>query len=136
MKVQYRFVNGDLVELDVAQEYGEVLADLDRLERNNNQTETRRHVSLDMMIQDQGVQFADVAEMHQRLVLESTETIWDGLLPQQKRLIYAIFFENRSIVSIAREEGVNEAAIRNRLRKAYARMKKNQIRRASCRERV
>ena len=125
MKVQYRFVNGDLVELDVAQEYGEVLADLDRLERNNNQTETRRHVSLDMMIQDQGVQFADVAEMHQWLVLESTETIWDGLLPQQKRLIYAIFFENRSIVSIAREEGVNEAAIRNRLRKAYARMKKN-----------
>ena len=66
-KIEYRyeFANGDVVELRISksgsegdEKYGitsewlELLLDLDRREYNNNQTETRRHVSLNALPQD------------------------------------------------------------------------------------
>ena len=66
-KIEYRyeFANGDVVELRISksgsvgdEKYGitsewlELLLDLDRREYNNNQTETRRHVSLNALDQD------------------------------------------------------------------------------------
>ncbi|ADK13416.1 sigma-70 family RNA polymerase sigma factor [Clostridium ljungdahlii] len=46
------------------------------------------------------------------------------LKPQQKELIKKVFFEKRTNVSIADEEGVTEAAIRNRLKKIYEKLRK------------
>ena len=66
-KIEYRyeFANGDVVELRISRsgaageekdgissEWLELLLDLDRREYNNNQTETRRHCSLNAMDQD------------------------------------------------------------------------------------
>jgi DNA-directed RNA polymerase specialized sigma24 family protein len=45
------------------------------------------------------------------------------LLPAQRELIRKVFFENQSIVSIAREQGVGESAVRDRLGRVYARLK-------------
>lgn len=46
------------------------------------------------------------------------------LQPQQISLIQKVFYENRTNVDIAAEEGVTEAAIRNRLKKIYANLAK------------
>ncbi len=46
MKIKYEFVDGD-VELEVSDEWASVLAELDRLERNNDKKEKRRHYSLE-----------------------------------------------------------------------------------------
>jgi len=66
-KIEYRyeFANGDVVELrnsrngsadddknGIISEWLELLLNLDRREYNNNQTETRRHCSLNAMDQD------------------------------------------------------------------------------------
>lgn len=66
-KIEYRyeFANGDVVELRISRngsagndkngitsEWLEMLLDFDRREYNNNQTETRRHCSLNAMDQD------------------------------------------------------------------------------------
>lgn len=48
----------------------------------------------------------------------------ETLQPQQKELIKKVFFEKRTNVSIAAEEGVTEAAIRNRLKKIYENFRK------------
>ncbi len=48
----------------------------------------------------------------------------ETLKPQQKELIKKVFIEKRSKVSIAAEEGVKEAAIRNRLKKIYENLRK------------
>ena len=46
------------------------------------------------------------------------------LSPAQRELLEKVYFEERKITDIAREEGVSEAAIRNRLKKIYSRLKK------------
>jgi RNA polymerase sigma factor (sigma-70 family) len=48
----------------------------------------------------------------------------ETLKPQQKELIKKVFYEKRTNVSIAAEEGVSEAAIRNRLKRIYDNLSK------------
>lgn len=48
----------------------------------------------------------------------------ETLKPQQKELIKKVFYEKRTNVSIAAEEGVSEAAIRKRLKKVYEELRK------------
>ena len=52
MKIKYEFAN-ETVEIEVDEQWGSVLIDLDRQEYNNNQTETRRHCSLDAINLDE-----------------------------------------------------------------------------------
>lgn len=48
----------------------------------------------------------------------------ETLKPQQKELIQKVFYEKRTNVDIAKEDGVTEAAIRNRLKKIYENLRK------------
>lgn len=47
MKITYEYVNGDVIEIDVGDNWKEVMVKLDRGEYNDNHRETRRHVHLD-----------------------------------------------------------------------------------------
>ena len=47
MKVRYEFANGEISEIEVDDNLGELLVDFDRQEYNNDHKETRRHISLD-----------------------------------------------------------------------------------------
>lgn len=46
MKIQYKFVN-ETISIDVPDDWGETLIDMDRQEYNNDHKETRRHYSLE-----------------------------------------------------------------------------------------
>ena len=48
VKITYRFADGHVEELEVEQEVAETLKELDRQEYNNNQKESRRHVTFDV----------------------------------------------------------------------------------------
>jgi len=48
----------------------------------------------------------------------------ETLQPQQKALIQKVFDQGRTYVDIAAEEGVTEAAIRNRLKKIFNKLRK------------
>ncbi len=56
--------------------------------------------------------------------LQKLKAAIQTLQPQQISLIQKVFYENRTNVDIAAEEGVTEAAIRNRLKKIYANLAK------------
>ena len=47
----------------------------------------------------------------------------DKLLPQQQELVMKVYFQDKSITEIAREEKVTEGAIRDRLKKIYKKLK-------------
>lgn len=47
MKITYKFVTGEVAEVEVSEEIYAVIVDLDRQEYNNNHKETRRHYSLE-----------------------------------------------------------------------------------------
>jgi RNA polymerase sigma factor (sigma-70 family) len=68
------------------------------------------------------VEAEDKAE-HQDLVDKLTKAM-ECLLPQQKELFKKVYIEKRSNTDIATEEGVTEAAIRNRLKKMHEKLRK------------
>lgn len=58
-------------------------------------------------------------------MLDKLRKAMECLLPQQRELFKKVYFERRSNTDIAAEEGVTEAAIRNRLKKLHERLRKN-----------
>lgn len=63
------------------------------------------------------------AQAHEEL-LERLNAAVQTLQPQQVDLIHKVFYDGRTNVDIAAEEGVTEAAIRGRLKKIYATLRK------------
>ena len=127
MKITYEFVTGEVSEVEVDERLGGMLLDLDRQQENNDQKETRRHFSLNGMDYE-GELFAS-AEDTERTVEHREDmarllSAMEVLSPAQRELVEKVYFEERKITDIAREEGVSEAAIRNRLKKIYSRLKK------------
>lgn len=127
MKIRYEFTNGEISEIEVDESLGELLVELDRHEYNNDHKETRRHTSLDGM-EYEGTLFAapddPAAEVLRREDAARLLLAMETLSPSQRELVRRVYFENEKITDIARTEGVSEAAIRNRLKKIYARLKK------------
>jgi len=64
----------------------------------------------------------DEAELEDKL--KRLKAAIQTLQSQRISLIQKVFYENRTNVDIAAEEGVSEAAIRNRLKKIYANLAK------------
>lgn len=71
---------------------------------------------------EQLIQSMDVAEYEDKL--QKLKVAIKTLQPQQQALIQKVFYDGRTNVDIADEEGVTEAAIRNRLKKIYANLAK------------
>ena len=128
MKIRYEFVTGEFSEIEVDDSLGELLVDFDRQQYNNDHKETRRHVSLDGM-EYEGELFASVAdtadEVERRGELAQLMRAMEALSPSQRELVQKVFFENQKIVDIAREEGVSHAAIHDRLKRIYKKIKNN-----------
>lgn len=126
MHIKYQFLTGEMVDIEVPDHIGEVSIAIERDMLNSNRRETRRHNSISRM-EDAGSQFADekidVAEL--LLKNEDNRRLYDALqhlLPQQQDLIWQVFYEEKSLASIAREFGVTEGAMRHRLSKIYKRL--------------
>ncbi len=128
MKIRYEFVTGEFTEIEVDDSLGELLMDFDRQQYNNDHKETRRHVSLDGM-EYEGELFASVAdtadEVERREELARLMRAMEALSPAQRELVLKVFFEGRSLVSIAAEEGVSHVAIVRRLNRIYEKLRKN-----------
>ena len=127
MKITYEFVTGEISGVEVDERLGGMLLDLDRQQYNNDKKETRRHVSLAGMDYE-GELFVS-AEDTEGEAVRREDMAWlysamEILSPAQRELLEKVYFEERKITDIAREEGVSEAAIRNRLKKIYSRLKK------------
>ena len=120
MKIRYEFVTGEFSEIEVDDSLGELLVDFDRQQYNNDHKETRRHVSLDGMDYE-GEIFASVAdtadEVERREELARLMRAMETLSPAQRELVLKVYFEGRSYASIAREAGVGESALRDRMKR-------------------
>ena len=96
MKIQYKFAT-ETISIDVPDDWGEILIDLDRLEYNNDHKETRRHYSLegkvyegmDYAVEDPGLEtlFADPTDE------ERLRAAIQKLPPDQQTMIRAIYFD-------------------------------------------
>jgi DNA-directed RNA polymerase specialized sigma24 family protein len=112
------------VEIEVDDKWGAVVLDLDRQEHNTNQTETRRHCSLEAYNLDDALLPSDVDVEATILLKEAIQHTRSPLNDRQKRLIQAVFFEGLSYVEIARREGRDPSSIREATERALMKLKK------------
>jgi len=127
MKIKYIFANNETTEIEVSEEWGAFVLDLDRLDYNNKQRETRRHCSLEALNLDDAYLPSDVnveADVIRNERYKNLEAAIAQLSPDHQRLIREICFEGIPAVEIARREGVYKTAISNRLNRALKNLKK------------
>jgi len=127
-KIKYTFADGTTSEIEVADELYAMHLQLLQEEKRNHWRETRRHTSLNYLM-ELGVDFTDTAAEPFTAVemREDDERIHNAiaaLLPEQQALVKKIFYEGKTITEIAKAENVGKSAIANRLTRIYIKIKK------------
>ena len=125
---RYHFSNGETISIDVSDDWGEILIDLDRQEYNNDHKETRRHYSLegkvyegmDYAVEDPGLEALFAGPTDE----ECLRTAIQQLTPDQQEMVQAIYFENVSVNDYAARMGVTQSAISHRLQTVRKKLKK------------
>jgi len=100
----------------------------ERLEYNNNQTESRRHHSYSdqndkfdtLMAEDDALDMVLV-----NLEKEALRNAIQTLEPQQQELVMDLYYREIPVAHIAKRDGVDEAAIRNRRKRILKKIKKS-----------
>ena len=128
MKIKYEFAD-ETIEIEVSEDWGAVLIELDRQEYNNDHADTRRHISLETALEDENnswltdnsdteldaLQNVDFARLRAAMQL---------LEPRQQQLIRQVYFQGKKQSDIAREEGVSKVAISNAVKRALKKLEK------------
>lgn len=126
MKIRYQFAT-ETVEVEVSEELGNIIVDLNRQEYNNHHKETRRHCSLDAFNLDDAL-FPSEEDIEAEVVAkDENNKLYDAisrLSPRQQYLIRQVYFEGRKYTDIAREEGVDRTAISHATDRALKKLKK------------
>ena len=125
---RYHFSNGETISIDVPDDWGEILIDLDRQEYNNEHKETRRHYSLegkvyegmDYAVEDPGLEALFAGPTDE----ERLHAAIQKLDPGQQAMIRAIYFEGVSVNDYAARMSVTQSAISHRLQTVRKKLKK------------
>lgn len=93
-----------------------------------NRAETRRHNSLERLL-DAGWDVADeeidfVGDMDKEKIVALLQIVEQNLEPQQKKLLWEIYVERKTLEEIGALENVSKVAIHNRLEKILKKFRK------------
>ena len=125
MKVKYEFVTGT-VEVEVTDDWGTLLVDLDRQEYNINHKETRRHCSLDAYNQDDALLPSDEDVVRDILAAEDNQRLFEAIAhldAEQQELVRAIFFRKMSVSEYAKRHGITQPAASQRKKAVLKKLK-------------
>lgn len=114
MKIKYKSVTDSVEVIDVTEEWASVLVELDRLDHNRNQTETRRHCSLEAFNLD-GEMLSTGEDIEEDILRQ--ETFWEvraavaQLPPRQREVIERLYFLGQTGVEVAAAMGINRGTV-------------------------
>ena len=127
MKIKYTFADGTVSEVDVTEDVGNVIVDLDRQDYNSDHRQRRHNCSLEaydsygnLIASDENIE-EDYIENEEILALRRA---MDNLSPRQKYLIDQVYFKGKSVAEVAREEGLERTSIRDAVERALKKIKK------------
>ncbi len=124
MKIKYIFADESL-EIEVAEEWGNIVVELNRLEYNMDHRETRRHTSLESFRYEDKQYFDDGTDLLTDLMnSEMVSRAMSHLTERQQALIRKIYLEGWKYTELAALEGVDESAIRQAVNRAKNKLKK------------
>ncbi len=126
MRIKYESVTGEVMEIDVPNEVAEVCIEIEDSTKKQERRERRRHVLLSVL-EAKGIQMSENTDIEADTIesekIEQLQKALKRLLPEQQELIFKVFFCEKSIAEIAKEEGVTAPAIYSRLNTIYRKLK-------------
>lgn len=127
MKFTYSTATGN-ISIDIEENWVAILEDFDRLERNNNQTETRRHYHMEACDYEGEDYGREDPEFERFIERDSSRTILApalaSLTESQREVIDALFFKHMNAREYADSRGISEAAVSKAKAAALRKMKK------------
>lgn len=127
-KIKYTFADGTTSEIEVTDEFYALHLQLVQEEKRNHWRETRRHTSLNYLMEI-GVDFIDNAAdlLTAYIQREDDERIHKAiaaLSDKQRALLDKVFNQNMSLREIARQTGISHQALSKQLATIYKKLKK------------
>jgi RNA polymerase sigma-70 factor (ECF subfamily) len=134
MKIKYQFVTGEVTEVEISEEIGAVIIDLDRQEYNNDHKETRRHESLykteeygDRYAADddtEGEVIAREGAAEQEEQFRKLHHAIKKLTPDQQDLVNKVILGGMTITAYAKQIGISQPAATQRRQTIMKKLKK------------
>lgn len=126
--IKYTFADGTTNEVEVKDELYALHLQLVQEEKRNHWRETRRHTSLNYLM-ELGVDFTDtaadpVAAVELREDDERIHKAIAALSDKQRALLEKVFNQNMSLREIERQTGVSHQALSQQLATIYKKLKK------------
>ena len=127
--IQYKFNDGSTKEISVTDELYALHLELLQEEKRNHWKETRRHISLEYLM-EQGVDIADhdsgdpLSALIEKTDDERIKTALSYLSDKQRSLIEKVFYNDLSLREIARQTGISHQALSQQLATIYKKLKK------------
>ncbi len=127
--IQYKFNDGTTKEINVTDELYALHLELLQEEKRNHWKETRRHISLDYLM-EQGADIADhdsgdpLSALIEKTNDERIKTALSHLSDKQRALIEKVFYNDLSLREIARQTGISHQALSQQLATIYKKLKK------------
>ena len=126
--IKYRFADGTTSEIEVTDEFYTLYAELVQQEKRNHWKETRRHTSLNYLMEN-GIDFeSPAADLLSVLIQQEDEkrihNAINQLSDKQKELAEKVFFKGMTLTAIAKEKGVSQPAITQQLATVLKKLKK------------
>ncbi len=127
-KIKYTFADGTTSEIEVTDEIYALHLQLVQEEKRNHWRETRRHTSLNYLM-ELGVDFTDtaadpVAAVELREDDERIHKAIAALSDKQRALLDKVFNQNMSLREIERQTGITHQALSKQLGTIYKKLKK------------
>ena len=127
--IQYKFNDGTIKQVSVTDELYALHLELLQEEKRNHWKETRRHISLDYLM-EQGADIADhrdgdpLSALIEKMDDEKLKNALISLSDKQRSLIEKVFYNDLSLREIARQTGISHQALSQQLATIYKKLKK------------
>lgn len=126
--IKYIFADGTTSEIEVTDELYALHRQLVQEEKRNHWRETRRHTSLNYLM-ELGIDFTDtaadcLAAVEMREDEERIHNAITHLSDKQRELAQKVFYEGMTLTAIAKEKGVSQPAITQQLATVLKKLKK------------
>lgn len=120
-------IPNEITEVEVDDEFGRYITEMDKVAAKINRKETRRHVQMSEL-EEKGFNIPDNSNPLEDVIkkegIEKLIAAIKKLQPQQKELLLRIYENGEKQEEISESEGVSQQAISSRLQTIYKKLKK------------
>lgn len=114
-EIIYKFQDGTKQIVKVQDDFYENYEFMEKESKRQDRKETRRHIPLSFF-DEQGVEFEDIGtNIEESLIKDDIYSLLGQavklLNQKQQNLVYQVFYNNKSLTEIAKEQGVSKSAI-------------------------